>query len=286
MKKILVTGKNGQLGSELRELLSAQTALETFFVDREELPLHEPEHIPTRLAQYAPDLIIHAGAYTAVDLAESEPELADRVNHLATEAIARYAHANGAKLIMISTDYVFDGLSSIPLTEDTPTSPINIYGATKLAGENAVRQFAPEAIIIRTSWVYSVYGKNFVKTMLRLMSERDEISVVDDQVGSPTYARDLAKAILDIAHSEKWIPGVYHFSNEGQVSWHGFATAIKKHIGSACNILPLPSEQYPTPAQRPRYSLLDKTKIKEVYGIEVPFWEDSLKECLRTMVNG
>lgn len=278
--KIVVTGANGQLGSELKNLLSSYSDLDVFFLDRKQLPLDQTLIIQDILSMYEPDVIIHGAAYTAVDKAESEVELADRINHLASEEIAQYCRLNGAKLLSVSTDYVFDGTSSSALSEGAAVGPINTYGLTKLNGEQAIQKWCPEAIILRTSWVYSSYGNNFVKTMLRLMSERDEISVINDQIGSPTYARDLAQAIISIVFAAKWVPGVYHYSNEGEISWYDFAVAIRDLKGLDCVIHAIPTSSYPTPAKRPSYSLLDKTKIKDIYGIEIPLWKDSLKDCL------
>ncbi|NGM67273.1 dTDP-4-dehydrorhamnose reductase [Sphingobacterium sp. SGR-19] len=278
--RILVTGSNGQVGSELKELLEKEEGFETFFLDRKQLPLEQTMIIQDILGMYEPDIIIHAAAYTAVDKAESEPELADAINHLATEEIAQYCRLYGAKLLAISTDYVFDGHSNEPLTEDTPTAPLNIYGLTKWKGEQAIQKWTPESIIIRTSWVYSAYGNNFVKTMIRLLNEREELSVVHDQIGSPTYARDLAQAIIDIIKANDWHPGMYHYSNEGQLSWYDFAVAIRELIGATCRITPIPTSEYPTPAKRPAYSLLDKSKIKHIFNVRVPFWFDSLTEMI------
>ncbi|MFD2554220.1 dTDP-4-dehydrorhamnose reductase [Sphingobacterium tabacisoli] len=281
--KVLVTGSNGQLGSELRDILESDSRYETYFLDRKQLPLDQTLIIQDILGMYQPDLIIHVAAYTAVDKAESEPVLADAINHLASEEIAQYCRLNGAKLIAISTDYVFDGNSDIALTEDAPVDPINTYGLTKLKGEQTILKWHPESIVIRTSWVYSTYGNNFVKTMIRLMTERDEISVINDQVGSPTYAKDLAQAIVDIIEGEDWVGGLYHYSNEGEISWYDFAVAIREIKGLDCTINPIPTTQYPTPAKRPKYSLLDKSKIKRTFKVEVPDWRESLVQMLNKL---
>lgn len=278
--KILITGSNGQLGSELQDILKDHADKECYFLDRKKLPLDQTLIIQDILGMYQPDLIIHAAAYTAVDKAESEPVLADAINHLASEEIAQYCRLHGTKLIAISTDYVFDGNSDIALTEDAPVDPINAYGMTKLKGEQAILKWHAESIVIRTSWVYSDYGNNFVKTMIRLMTERDEISVINDQIGSPTYAKDLAQAIVDIIEGEDWIGGLYHYSNEGEISWYDFATAIKEIKGLDCKINPIPTTEYPTPAKRPKYSLLDKSKIKRTFKVEVPGWKESLQKML------
>lgn len=281
---IVVTGANGQLGSELKVLADLDKSNSYFYLDRKQLPLDQTLIIQDVLGMYQPDLIIHCAAYTAVDKAESEPELADAINHLASEEIAQYCRIHQTKLIAISTDYVFDGQSSKPLSEDAPTSPINTYGLTKLKGEQAIQKWCPEAIIIRTSWVYSTFGNNFVKTMIRLMNERDKISVIQDQIGSPTYAKDLAQAILKIAKSEQWIPGIYHYSNEGEISWYDFAVGIRDLKGLSCEIEAIPNSAYPTAAARPHYSLLNKAKIKNDYQVSVPFWKDSLVEMLKQLI--
>lgn len=278
--KILVTGAYGQLGSEIRDLHVNYLDHNFVFVDREEMPLDNPAKVFELLENINPDLIVSGGAYTAVDRAESESELVDIINHQAVAVMADWVQMNNKKLIHISTDYVFAGNSSTPLKEDAPTDPINVYGLTKQRGEQAILDSGADAVIIRTAWVYSSYGANFVKTMIRLMRERDEISVIADQIGSPTYASDLAKVILDIIQGENWEKGIYHFSNEGAISWYDFAVAIRDLQGLDCKINAISTAEYPTPARRPKYSLLDKTKIKNVYGIHVPLWSDSLKNML------
>ncbi|MBP3942195.1 dTDP-4-dehydrorhamnose reductase [Sphingobacteriaceae bacterium WQ 2009] len=287
-RRILVTGGSGQVGSEFRELLAELSGLseyEAYVLTRAELPLDQTLLIADFLKVYEPAIIIHAAAFTAVDLAETEQVEADRINHLATEQIAEYCTINKCKLIYLSTDYVFDGSSNIPLTEEAPTNPINYYGLSKLRGEEAVSYFCPSAIIIRTSWVYSTYGKNFVKTMIRLMAEREEISVVNDQVGSPTYAHDLAQAILTILSRDRWVPGIYHYANGGVISWYEFALAIRDLLGLSCHINGIPSSEYPLPAKRPAYSLLDTTKIKDTYDISIPYWKESLVKMIIELLN-
>jgi len=278
MERILVTGANGQLGSELAVISANYPKYKWIFADRGKLTLDNLDLLQTQLKEIKPNIIFNCGAYTAVDKAEDEKELAFTINHLAVELIAKYAFKNNVKLIHISTDYVFDGLSSNALTEDAHTNPINVYGDSKLAGEIACLKENPNSIIIRTSWVYSKFGKNFVKTMQRLMEERDEINVVNDQVGSPTYAADLAQSMTDIVESSKWIPGIYNYSNEGEISWFEFALTIKEFGNYKCKIEGISSSSYPTPAKRPNFSLLDKTKIKSVYGLEIPNYEESLKK--------
>ncbi|SCY85087.1 dTDP-4-dehydrorhamnose reductase [Flavobacterium anhuiense] len=278
MKKILVTGATGQLGSELSVLAPLHTQYEWVFADRTQITLDNLEILQSQLEVINPNIILNCGAYTAVDKAESEKDLAFKVNHLAVELIAKYAKENSAKLIHISTDYVFDGDSSIALNEEAETSPINVYGESKLAGEIACLKENPESIIIRTSWVYSTFGNNFVKTMQRLMQERYEINVVNDQIGSPTYAADLAQAMIDIIGSAKWIPGIYNYSNEGEISWYEFALSIKELGGYNCKVGGIPSSSYPTPAKRPSFSLLNKEKIKTVYNLNIPDYRKSLKK--------
>lgn len=249
--RILITGTGGQVGTALKERLENEN-FETFFLDRKQLPLEQTLIIQDILGMYEPDIIIHTAAYTAVDKAESEPELADTVNHLASEEIAQYCRIHGTKLLAISTDYVFDGQSSEPLTEDAVPAPLNVYGLTKWKGEQAIQKWAPDSIIIRTSWVYAEHGHNFVNTMRRLLRERDELSVVNDQIGSPTYAGDLAQAIITILKTETWQPGIYHYANEGQVSWYDFAVAIRDHIGASCRIHPHSIRAIPHTRKTPR----------------------------------
>lgn len=281
--KVLVTGKNGQLGSELQEAASKFPQFEWVFVDREQMDLSQPAEIRTVLDQCQPQIIINAGAYTAVDRAESEPELCDAINHLAVEAIGQWAAQHQARVVQVSTDYVFEGNSATPLNETHPTQPINTYGATKLLGEQALSASGAAHVILRTAWVYSVYGANFVKTMLRLMQEKEVLQVVNDQIGSPTSAEDLALAILHIIQPQHWAAGVYHYSNEGKISWYEFALAIKDFSGSTTTLVPVPTAAFPTAAQRPAFSLLDKTKIKTTFKLHIPFWKTSLHKMLNKL---
>ncbi len=283
MKKILITGANGQLGSELRELSVDNTQYEWVFTDWQELDLCNLETLASNIAAINPQIIINCAAHTAVDKAESEVELSDVLNHQAVAVMAKWSNDHHCKFIHVSTDYVFDGNSAVALTEDAETNPINVYGTTKLAGEKACMENNPAAIIIRTSWVYSSFGNNFVKTMSRLMQERDSLNVVNDQVGSPTYAADLAKAIMTIINHKNWQSGIYNFSNEGEISWHQFALAIQEIGNFDCNVGGIPSSDYPTPAKRPAYSLLDKSKIKTTFGVEVPDYKVSLKKCMELL---
>lgn len=280
MKKILLTGANGQLGSELKELSSHYSQFEWVFADRSILDLSELASISHVLDRIQPQIIINCAAHTAVDKAETETVLANILNHNAVAILAQWSQSHSAQLLHVSTDYVFDGKSSTALTEEAPTGPINVYGQTKLAGEQACFRQHPNAIVIRTSWVYSRFGNNFVKTMSRLMQERDSLNVVNDQIGSPTYAADLAKAILTIITHSHWQAGIYHYSNEGEISWYEFAVAIQQIGGWDCAISGIPSSDYPTPAKRPHYSLLDKSKIATTFGVVVPDYRKSLEKCM------
>jgi len=283
MKKILITGGNGQLGSELKVLSKVYNQFEWVFTDYQELDLCDLENLETSITKIDPQIIINCAAHTAVDKAESEYELSDVLNHQSVAVMAQWSHANNCRLIHVSTDYVFDGTASIALTETPEPNPINVYGVTKLAGEKACLRENPDAVIIRTSWVYSSFGNNFVKTMSRLMQERDSLNVVNDQVGSPTYAADLAQAIMIIITHNNWQAGIYNFSNEGEISWFEFALAIQEIGGFECAISGIPSSDYPTPAKRPQYSLLDKTKIKKVFGVVVPEYKESLVRCMELL---
>lgn len=280
MVKILVTGATGQLGSELAVLSSNYAQYEWIFADRTQITLDDLNILELQINQIQPDVIFNCGAYTAVDKAETEKEQAFTINHLAVELIAQYTRENNAKLIHISTDYVFEGSSSVALNEEEETNPINVYGASKRAGEIACLKENPNSIIIRTSWVYSKFGNNFVKTMQRLMKEREVINVVNDQIGSPTYAADLAQVMIAILEFPEWIPGIYNYSNEGEISWYEFALNIKECGGYNCNVGAIPSASYPTPAKRPAFSLLDKSKIKKVYAVDIPNYKESLKKYL------
>lgn len=278
--KILVTGANGQLGSELRELSVQHTQYQFTFLSKEELDISDAEKTFLAFEKTTPDFCINCAAYTAVDKAEVEKEQAYKINADGVRNLAQAAKAWKAHLIHISTDYVFDGKSDKPYLEDHPTAPINIYGHSKLQGEVACQEENEDFMIIRTSWVYSSFGNNFVKTMLRLMETKKEISVVADQYGSPTYAGDLAQVLVRIINTKKWAPGIYHFSNEGETNWFEFAKAIKENINTDCLIHPISTEQYPTPAKRPNYSVFNKEKIKSVYGVVPNHWKDSLSICL------
>ena len=281
--KILVTGANGQLGKELKQLAPSYPQFEFIFLSREDLPVHHFEMVRNYFKIYKPSFLINCAAYTAVDRAEKEKDLAMQVNAEAVGVLAAVCKENECRFIHISTDYVFDGNASEPYKEDSITNPQSVYGSSKLEGEKQAMQLNPGSIIIRTSWVYSEFGKNFLKTMVKLMSEKSEINVVSDQVGSPTYAADLAEVILQI--TAKWVPGIYHFSNEGIISWYDFAIAIKEITVSNCKINPIPTSAYPTPAKRPAYSVLDKRKIQETFGISLKNWKESLTICIEKIKN-
>lgn len=284
--KILVTGSNGQLGNELRELASSFLQYEFIFTDVAELSITDSAAVDKMFQELKPAYLINCAAYTAVDKAESEKELNNQINGMAVGILASACQQTGTKLIHISTDYVFNGNASHPLTEDGEVDPVNAYGASKLLGEQLAFENNSQSIIIRTSWVYSFYGNNFVKTMMRLMKERESIGVVNDQVGSPTYAADLAQAVLQIISSGRWVPGIYNFSNEGVISWFDFANEIKRLIGSSCVVNPLSTEQFPTPARRPKYSVLNKTKIQQTFSIQLRDWKESLKKCINKLDAG
>ena len=284
MTNILVTGVNGQLGSEIRELSSGYK-YNFYFTDSSVLDITDFAKVKEFLEANKIDIIINCAAYTAVDKAEEDEVNADRVNHLAVENLATIAKDRNIKLIHVSTDYIFDGKNFKPYIEDDITNPTGVYGKTKLDGENAMREITPKnSIIIRTSWVYSSFGDNFVKTMLCLGKERDSLGVIFDQIGTPTYARDLAKAILDI------LPNItndrveiYNYSNEGVLSWYDFAREIMKMAKIHCKINPIETKDYPTQAKRPYYSVLNKSKIKKELKLTIPYWKDSLDECLRKL---
>lgn len=283
MKRILVTGANGQLGSELKHIANNYPQFDFLFTDRNILPIDQKAAVDQYFGEHKPDFCINCAAFTAVDKAETDQETAMNINGKAPGFLGAASSKVGARMIHVSTDYVFNGNSSIPYKEDDQTDPVNYYGQTKLEGELNLLESNPDAIIIRTAWVYSEFGNNFVKTMLRLMKERPAISVVNDQVGSPTYARDLAKLIMVIVEEENWKKGIYHYSNEGEISWYDFALQIRNAAGLQCEVNPVPSSGYPTPARRPSFSLLDKTRIKSAYHVDVPGWKESLAVCLKEL---
>lgn len=280
--KILITGSNGQLGSEIRELESAYTHYEFLYTDVAELDIANAEEVDYFFELHSPDVVINCAAYTAVDKAETDEETAFRINALAPGNLARAASDSGAFMVHISTDYVYDGTNHSPYSETDEINPVSVYAKSKAAGEDAVQLAGGKAIIIRTSWLYSAFGNNFIKTMIKYGKERDTMNVVFDQVGTPTYAHDLAKAILDIlpmAMIDERIE-IYHYSNEGVASWYDFAKAIHRFAGITCLVNPILTQDYPLPAVRPFYSVLDKTKIKKKFLLEIPYWKDSVKHCI------
>lgn len=285
---ILVTGANGQLGTELRNVSSGAKD-HWIFSDVNELPGVETVSLDITNASAVEiicesekvDLIINCAAYTNVDMAEDDPAMAELLNHTAVKNLSSVAAKRKAALIHISTDYIFNGEAFVPIPEDAQPSPLGIYGATKYAGECAIQRSGCKAIILRTAWLYSPYGKNFVKTMRNLTSGRDDIKVVADQVGTPTYARDLAEFIAGIvAKRQLSLTGTYNFTDEGVTSWYDFAVAICRMSGNVCDIRPCTSSEYPTKARRPHYSVLDKSRVKDVFGVSLPWWQDSLRKCI------
>lgn len=289
MNNILVTGSDGQLGSEIRELVENSnfnlSDNNFYFTTIDDLDLTKHNKVKDFIIDNRIDLIVNCAAYTAVDAAETEIDHANEINHLSVENLAKLSDEFKIKLIHISTDYVFDGTNFKPYKEDETKSPETVYGKTKLEGEKAVIKYNPKnSLIIRTSWVYSFFGKNFVKTMLSLGKEKESLNVIYDQIGSPTYAKDLAKTILEIVPKIKNTNlEIYHYSNEGVVSWYDFAKEIMKMSKLNCKIDPIESKDYPTPAKRPHYSVLNKSKIKKDFNIEIPYWKDGLDDCLKRM---
>ena len=289
---ILVTGASGQLGRSIESLIKKGNIKHSFiFVTRQQLDLSSINNIQSYFKNHKFDLIINCAAYTAVDRAEYYENEANIINHLAVKQIAEIAKSNNIKLIHISTDFVFDGLKNQPYSESDLTSPLNIYGKSKLAGENSILSIMKfDAIIIRTSWLYSEYGNNFVTTILKLAEKNSSLNIVSDQIGSPTYAVDLAQVILTIVKSEKFIESnkksqIYHYSNEGVCNWYDFAKEIINISGVKCIIKPIKTEDYPSAAKRPQYSLLSKKKISKEFNLKINYWQDSLKDCIQNLSN-
>jgi dTDP-4-dehydrorhamnose reductase len=289
--RILVTGCNGQLGNEMQLQAKENPQHEYYFTDvvipegssAQKLDITNESEVESFVNDNAIDCIVNCAAFTAVDKAESDEEFCNLLNNIAPGYLAKAVGKRGGSIVQVSTDYVFDGTNYKPVTEELPTCPNSVYGRTKLAGEEGVKANCQQHLIIRTAWLYSTFGNNFVKTMIRLGKEKTELGVIFDQVGTPTYAKDLATAIF-AAINKGIVPGIYHFSNEGVTSWYDFTKAIHRIAGiTTCHVKPLHTAEYPTPAARPHYSVLDKTKIKNTYGIEIPHWEDSLQECIRKL---
>lgn len=284
--KIVVTGANGQLGRSIRRLSVKHRELDFIFTDIDSLDIGNRDAVLAFAETHPVDFIVNCAAYTAVDKAEEEEEQCRKINTDAVAYLGEAAQHIGARILHVSTDYVFGGDSYMPYQESDPVSPTSVYGRTKLAGEKALSAVCPDAIIVRTAWLYSEYGHNFMKTMLRLGAERPEIRVVNDQIGSPTYAGDLAEAILSLLEKERQgeqNSGIYHYTNEGVCSWYDFAHSIIRIAGLPAKVIPIPTREYPTAAKRPAYSVLSKEKIKREYHWVIPHWEDSLRKCLANM---
>lgn len=285
-KNLLITGANGQLGNEMRNLLASDRQFNSFFADIDTLDITDAHAVYHFVESNKIDIIINCAAYTAVDKAEDDLVVCAKINVDAVGNLAGTARNCGAKVLHVSTDYVFDGFNYQPYTEDDNTNPKTAYGITKRDGERLLLRTAPDSIIVRTAWLYSPYGKNFVKTMINLGREKEQLNVVCDQIGTPTCAADLAAAIYAIISADEWLPGIYNFSDEGVCSWYDFAKAIHRLAGiGTCKVLPVRTKDYPTRAARPLYSVLDKSKIKKTFGIEIPHWEESLAKCIKTIIN-
>ena len=283
--KVLVIGSEGQLGSEIKNFSKTQNSISWVFSSIKTLDLLNLNSIDNYLNKINPTVVINCAAYTNVDKAEKEFYKADIINHKAPELISRWTNKKNRKLIQISTDYVFDGLSNISLSENSKTKPVNEYGSSKLKGEIACLKNDPNSIIIRTSWLYSSFGKNFVKTMIHLMKINKSVEVVNDQIGSPTYAYDLAKVILKIILNYKTESGLFHYSNEGETSWFEFARSIKELYNLDCKIIGVSSKEFKTLAKRPKYSLLNKSKVKTTFNLEIPNYKQSLEDCIKVIKN-
>lgn len=283
--KILVTGANGQLGNELRRLCRNFPGLEFIFTDVDMLDITNPDAVSVFMEASKPAILVNCAAFTDVDGAEADVKNARKINALAPQVLAAACAMQNAFLIHVSTDYVFDGEKGEAYTEEDQTNPLSVYGSSKLEGEEKIKTVFDDFVIIRTSWLYSEYGNNFMRKILSLGKERDSIEVVNDQIGSPTYARDLANCIIDIIiksilNPEAYLPGIYHYANQGSCSWAEYAKEIFELAGVNCEVIPVPSDKYPTKAKRPKYSVLNTTKIRSSFGIGIPNWRDSLKECI------
>lgn len=288
-KTVLITGVKGQLGKKVREAFDRDNSFRTIYTDVEDLDITSRTDVDKKFDTYKPVFVINCSAYTAVDKAEDEKETSLKVNEKGALILAEKCKKFNAFLLHVSTDYVFDGQAFMPYTESHPTKPVNFYGKTKMLGEEAIMKTLNEFVILRTAWLYSEHGSNFVKTMLRLGSERQQLGVIDDQVGTPTYAGDLAEAILAFAKNyftdNSFARGIYHFTNEGACSWFDFALKIQEIAGNNIIINPIPTTDYPTPAKRPHYSILSKRKIKNQLQITIPHWEKSLIKCINILKN-
>jgi dTDP-4-dehydrorhamnose reductase len=283
MNTILITGSNGQLGNEMKQAAEHHNTFKYIFTDIKELDICDKVALENYITENNVDIIVNCAAYTAVDKAEDDQELCYKINYDAVRNIGLVAAKHNLKVVHVSTDYVFDGTNHVPYTEEMPVCPSSVYGKSKLDGENALLQECKNAVIIRTSWLYSSFGGNFVKTMIKLGTERDTLNVIFDQVGTPTYAADLADSILNLLWHENFTPGIYHYSNEGVCSWYDFTKAIHRIAGITCDVRPIETKDYPTRTPRPHYSVLNKAKIKSNYNIEIPYWEESLKKCIQIL---
>jgi len=285
MQTILITGSNGQLGSEMQQAAKRFPNFKYIYTDVAELDICDKNTLNSFVKENGVNFIVNCAAYTAVDKAEDDVELCYKINRDAVKNIAEVAQENGVKVVHVSTDYVFDGTNYVPYTEEMPVCPSSVYGKSKLEGEQVLMENCKEAVIIRTSWLYSSFGNNFVKTMMKLGTERDALNVIFDQVGTPTYAADLAESILNVISHESFVSGIYHFSDEGVCSWYDFTKTIHRIAKITCNVQPIETKDYPVRTPRPHYSVLNKAKIKSTYGISIPHWEESLEKCINLIHN-
>ena len=283
MTTILITGSHGQLGNEMQQAAARFPAFRFIYTDVEDLDICDKAALDAFVKANAVNVIVNCAAYTAVDKAEDDVELCYKINAEAVRNIGEVAHQNGLKVVHVSTDYVFDGTNYLPYSEDQAVSPNTVYGKSKLAGEQALMETCEQTVILRTAWLYSSFGNNFVKTMIKLGTERDSLNVIFDQIGTPTYAADLADTILKILSHETFTPGMYHFSDEGVCSWYDFTKTIHRIAGITCDVRPIETKDYPARTPRPHYSVLNKAKIKATYGITIPHWEESLERCMKIL---
>ena len=285
MTTILITGSNGQLGNEMQQAAVRFHDFNYIYTDVAELDICDKSALDAFVKANNVNVIVNCAAYTAVDKAEDDVELCYKINRDAVRNIAEVANDNKVKVVHVSTDYVFDGTNYLPYTEDMPVCPATVYGKSKLEGEQALLENCKESVILRTAWLYSSFGNNFVKTMMKLGTERDSLGVIFDQVGTPTYAADLADAILQLLRNETFVPGIYHFSDEGVCSWYDFTKTIHRMANITCDVKPIETKDYPARTPRPHFSVLNKGKIKSTYGISIPHWEVSLEKCVQLIHN-
>ena len=283
MTTILITGSHGQLGNEMQQAAARFPAFRFIYTDVEDLDICDKAALDAFVKANGVNIIVNCAAYTTVDKAEDDVELCYKINAEAVRNIGEVAHQNGLKVVHVSTDYVFDGTNYLPYSEDQAVSPNTVYGKSKLAGEQALMETCEQTVILRTAWLYSSFGNNFVKTMIKLGTERDSLNVIFDQIGTPTYAADLADTILKILSHETFTPGMYHFSDEGVCSWYDFTKTIHRIAGITCDVRPIETKDYPARTPRPHYSVLNKAKIKATYGITIPHWEESLERCMKIL---